>query len=148
MNTYTELLRHYVAALAYRLDKVLVNAPQDFGALDLGGGVRTPAGILAHVGDVLVWASGRLTGAAREPHSPGTWSEETVRVGAIIATLDSALVEGKDADAATALKLLQGPLADAMTHVGQLAMQCRIAGRPIPGENFYEAPIAALGTEP
>jgi hypothetical protein len=40
-------------------------------------------------------------------------------------------------------RLFQGPVADALTHVGQLAMLRRLAGCPIKGENYFRAEIAA-----
>ena len=38
-------------------------------------------------------------------------------------------------------KLFQGPIADALTHVGQLAMMRRAAGAPVKGENYFVADI-------
>jgi hypothetical protein len=38
-------------------------------------------------------------------------------------------------------KLFQGPIADALTHVGQIAMLRRMAGCPVRGENYFVAPI-------
>jgi len=47
------------------------------------------------------------------------------------------------ADQITAETLLQGPLSDAMTHAGQLAMLRRLAGNPVAPENFIVADIDA-----
>lgn len=143
-SEHVGLLRHFLATLAYRLDKVLVNAPENFGNFDAGNGARKPAEILAHMEDVLIWGSGRITGVPRELHTPGSWDEEIVRFGTIITTFNRALAEWPEPEAQLARKLLQGPLADAMTHVGQLAMLSRLAGNPIAPENFYEAPVAEL----
>jgi hypothetical protein len=38
-------------------------------------------------------------------------------------------------------RLLQGPFSDAMTHAGQLALLRRLAGAPVPPENFIVANI-------
>ena len=38
-------------------------------------------------------------------------------------------------------RLFQGPVADALTHVGQIAMLRRMAGFPIGGENYHVAHI-------
>ena len=43
----------------------------------------------------------------------------------------------------TAERLLQGPFSDAMTHAGQLALLRRLAGNPVPPENFVVAKIDA-----
>jgi len=40
-------------------------------------------------------------------------------------------------------KLFQGPVADALTHVGQIAVLRRLAGSPVKGENYFVADIAA-----
>lgn len=141
------VMRHVLATLVYRLDKVLVNAPADFGEFDAGHGVRTPSQILAHVGDVLAWGLGRVTGAPRQEHVPGRWQDEVARLDAVVKSLDQALADWERLDAQVALRLLQGPLCDAMTHVGQLAMLSRMAGCAIAGESFYDAPIAALSSE-
>ncbi|MEQ1923362.1 MAG: hypothetical protein ABL952_12720, partial [Pyrinomonadaceae bacterium] len=52
-------------------------------------------------------------------------------------------------DGMTPERLLQGPFSDAMTHAGQLAMLRRMAGDPVPPENFIVADIRPdrLGTE-
>lgn len=133
-----------VASLAYRFDKVVANAPRDFGNYDAGTGVRTPAEILSHMSDVLIWATEKITGAARQPHLPGTWDEEVARFRGAAQTLNLALADWNNPDDEAALRLVQGPLADALTHVGQLAMLSRMAGQPIAAESFYDAPIAAL----
>jgi hypothetical protein len=44
---------------------------------------------------------------------------------------------------AVAEALFQGPIADALTHVGQLAMQRRLTGAPTRGENFFVAVVTA-----
>lgn len=142
--TLVDSLRHALGALAYRLDKVVVNAPPDFGVFTAGHGVRTPAEIVAHMGDVLAWANQQISGQPRQPHAAGAWEQELARFAAIVWALNLALLDWNNPDDETGLRLLQGPLADAMTHVGQLAMLCRMAGKPIPPEDFSNAPIVPL----
>lgn len=42
----------------------------------------------------------------------------------------------------TAEKLMAGPVADALQHIGQLTMLRRLAGTPIKGKNYAKADIA------
>ena len=39
--------------------------------------------------------------------------------------------------------MFQGPIADALTHIGQIGMMRRMAGAPVRGENYFKADIAA-----
>jgi hypothetical protein len=135
------LTRHAIATLAYRGAKVLRGAPADFGATRAGDpatGSRTAVEILAHVNDLLAWTSRILAGSpdwrsAWQAVPPGPWDEECRRFHARLTEVDLALV----ADAAPTLPLervFQGPIADAFTHLGQLALLRRLAGSPVRGE--------------
>ncbi len=138
------LLRHFVASLDYRTAKALDGAPSTYAAFSAGKGVRTPVEILAHMGDVLSFAVKKLRGDDG-PRLPRTaiadWEEERERFRSIRVDLDSALADADALMRETALRLLQGPLADAMTHAGQLAMLRRLCDAPIPAENFFAAQI-------
>src|SRR5215467_4822374 len=50
------LLRHALATVAYRAGKALRGAPESFANFKIGETSRTPAQILAHLGDLYVWA--------------------------------------------------------------------------------------------
>ncbi len=137
------LLRHTVATLAYRGGKAVRNAPSSFGAFRVGPDSRTPAEILAHIGDLLDWALWMAKGAHRwKDSAPLPWSEEVARFHSALAAFDAYLAAdaplGWGAD-----KLFQGPIADALTHVGQLTMLRRLAGSPVRGENYARADIQA-----
>ncbi len=142
MSDQRALLRHFMAALAYRAQKALRDAPPEFGDFRAAAGVRTPRQIVRHMSDVLGYARTRFTGGQWRAHSKPTLAEEVVRLHEILADL-SDLAATTELDATTAQRLLQGPLADAMTHVGQLSMLRRMAGSPIPPENFFAADIEA-----
>ena len=140
MNEKRELLRHTLATLAYRLVRAVAGAPEDFGAFGEAG--RTPVSILAHIGDLIDWGLCLASGQGGWLQSdPLTWKEEEKRVFAAIAALDNYLASEEPLHT-TEEKLFQGPVADALTHVGQLAMLRRLAGNKIHGENFYVATIA------
>lgn len=136
-------LRHVVATVAYRAAKVLRGAPAAFATLRLTEGSRTPAAILAHTGDLLEWAL-RLARGEREwrPAEPLPWPAECDRFFAALAALD-AFLASEPALGLPADRLFQGPLSDALTHVGQLAMLRRLAGSPVRGEVMIRADVVA-----
>jgi hypothetical protein len=136
-----ELLRHLLATLAYRAEKTVRGVPAGFESFGVGERPRTPARILAHMGDLLDWALTQAEGRqAWRDSQPLPWAEETARFFSSLGALDVYLAS--DAPLATSPeKLIQGPISDALTHVGQLAMLRRMAGAPILGENYYKADI-------
>jgi hypothetical protein len=136
-----ELLRHFLATLAYRCRKVVLGAPKDFGDFDAGHGVRKPTEILSHMSGVLIHAHSFLAPYKDTRMPLGTWEEEVGRFFRIISELDKSLESGRQWNERTEEQILQGPLTDAMTHIGQLAMLRRMASSPIPKESFDEAAI-------
>jgi len=143
-----EMLRHTVATLAYRGGKALRGAPDTFGSFSAGPSVRTPLNILAHIGDLLDWALAIAKGEQIWRDSQGeSWSDEVARFHAGLTALDGYLASD-EALAAPAEKLFQGPIADALTHVGQIAMLRRMADAPVRGENYFVADITTGETGP
>lgn len=136
-----ELLRHAVATLAYRGGKVLRDAPLGFASMRIGEKTRTPVEILAHVGDLLDWALWLAKGERRWKNSvPQAWEREVARFFDSLARLD-ALLASTEPIASSPEKLFQGPIADAFTHVGQIALLRRLGGLPVRGENYFRADI-------
>ena len=139
MNEKRELLRHTVAALAYRAARALDGAPDSFATFDGCG--RQPIQILAHMGDLFDWALSAVQGSERWHNStPLPWPPEKARFFAALKAFDDYLASDQPLHAATE-SLFQGPIADALTHVGQIAMMRRLAGSPACGENFFVAKI-------
>jgi hypothetical protein len=135
------LFRHTLAALAYRAGKAVRNAPPDFAGFRSSDTTRTPANILAHMGDLMDWTLSILNGAqAWKDSRPLAWEEEVLRFHAAIGAVDAWLSSGVPAPGALE-KLFQGPIADAFTHVGQLTLLRRMAGSPVRGENYFIADI-------
>jgi hypothetical protein len=138
-----QLLRHTLATLAYRAGKTLRDAPDGFAAFSTGEKGRTPAHILAHMGDLFDWAlsiaQGKQTWHDSEPLS---WAQEVKRFFKTLEAFDGYLASNAPL-AASPEKLFQGPVADALTHTGQIAMLRRMAGCPMRGENYYRAEIVA-----
>ncbi len=147
MDSDIELLRHAVATLAYRAGKAVRQAPPEFAAFDAAG--RTPAQILAHMGDLFDWAVS-LANGRHEWHTaaPLPWDQEVARFFAALKAFDDRLATGAELGCAAG-RLFQGPVADALTHTGQIAMLRRMAGCPMKGENYFKAEIrsGAVGIE-
>ena len=136
-----ELLRHTLATVAYRGGKALRGAPESFAGFSMGEESRSPAQILAHVGDLFAWALSIAKGQqAWTDSAPRAWNEEVARFFAAVKRFDEYLASG-EALQASAESLFQGPIADALTHIGQIAMLRRLAGAPIKGENYFKAEI-------
>jgi hypothetical protein len=137
------LLRHTVATLAYRGRKAISNAPEGFDQLRVNDSTRTPGQILAHIGDLLDWGLS-IAGGKQTWHDskPRAWNDEVARFFSALEALDAYLASDNPLHAPEE-KLFQGPIADALTHVGQIAMLRRIAGGPIKGENYFRADIAS-----
>ena len=135
------LLRHTVATLAYRGGKALRGAPAEFAGFRAAPQTRTPGQILAHLCDLLDWAV-KLTDGKSEWHSSAlkSWDQGVARFFAALETFDQRLASGA-AIGYPADKLFQGPIADGLTHVGQIAMLRRLAGAPVRGENYFKAEI-------
>lgn len=137
------LLRHTVATLAYRGAKALRGASPAFAGFHASPGSRTPVEILAHIGDLLDWALALADGRHEWHDSPPLpWERETARFFAALARLDARLASPAPLGF-PAEKLFQGPVADALTHIGQINMLRRMASEPVRGENYFRAEIAA-----
>ncbi len=141
-------LRHVLATIAYRGGKALRGAPPEFGDFHPAETTRTAGQILAHIGDLMDWALSMARGKEEwHDSTPLPWSDEVRRFYAALQELDDCLASQQLACAAE--RLFQGALADALSHIGQIAMVRRMAGSPIRAENYSRAEIFAgrLGPE-
>jgi hypothetical protein len=136
-----DLFRHSLATLAYRGGKAFRGTPDGFSEFRIGPDGRTAGQILAHIGDLLDWA----LIMAKDKHvwhesAPQAWDQDVERFSAALAAFDAYIAS--DAPMHAPLdRLLQGPVADALTHVGQIAMMRRLADSPLKGENYFTADI-------
>ncbi|MGO9777728.1 MAG: hypothetical protein ACLQGT_09240 [Terracidiphilus sp.] len=141
MDEKREMLRHTLATVAYRAARALEGAPDHFAGFSAAG--RLPVQILSHMGDLFDWALSMALGQERwRDTQPRAWAEEKQRFFESLQTFDAFLATGGPLHAPVE-QLFQGPVADALTHVGQLAMLRRLSGSPIRGENFFVAEIKA-----
>ncbi len=142
MSISREMLRHTLATLAYRAAKSVRSAPPEFAGFKAGPDTRTPAEILAHMGDLMDWglAMSRDT-PVWQNSDPLPWDREVARFFTALTAWDEFLAS--DAPVmAPGDRIFSGPIADALNHVGQLMMLRRLAGCPLRGESFFRAPIA------
>ena len=140
MQEKRELLRHALAALAYRATRAVEDAPEEFGEFGKAG--KKPVEIVAHMGDLFDWALGIAEGKGRWHEStPQGWKADVARFFAALGKFDAYLASDAPLET-SAEKLMQAPVADALAHVGQIAMLRRLAGVPARGESFYSAAIA------
>ena len=134
------LLRHTLATVAYRGRKAVADAPEAFATYPVGS-PRSAGKILAHIGELFDWALSLAKGQEEWRNSPVlSWEQGTTRFFASLVALDAYLASGQPL-ACTAERLFQGPIADALTHIGQIAMLRRMAGNPIKTENYSVAEI-------
>jgi hypothetical protein len=142
-STSRELLRHMVATLAYRGGKALRGAPDGFVQFRVGDTTRTPGQILAHLGDLLDWGLSLARGAQKWQNSdPLPWDKGSERFFEALQAFDAYLAS--DAPLGCSVeKLVQAPLADSLTHIGQISMLRRLAGAPVRAENYFKAEIVA-----
>ena len=143
MDEKREMLRHTLATLAYRAAKPLRDAPPEFASFKISETSRTPVQILAHIGDLMAWGRSMADGSRKWSDSePLPWNDEVQRFFERAADFETYL--GSDAPLQSPVeKLFQGPIADALQHVGQLTLLRRACGAPILGENYFKADIAA-----
>jgi hypothetical protein len=140
-NDKRQLLRHTLATVAYRARKVLVGAPDGFAEFRINDSSRTPGEILAHICDLYDWANWLAKGEhVYNETSPGAWAADIDRFFAALGSLDTYLASEQALGRSPEL-LFQGPIADSLTHIGQIAMLRRIAGAPVRGESYARADI-------
>jgi hypothetical protein len=135
------MLRHFLAALAYRTQKALRGAPPSFAFFGAGNKVRTPQELLRHMTSVLGYARTFFVGGRYRAEPLDSIEAEIARLHDMLTQLAAHLADEAPLHGITEEQLLQGPFADAMTHAGQLALLRRLAGIPVPPENFVFAAI-------
>ncbi len=148
MDEQRALLRHFLAALAYRTQKALRGAPAGFGEFKVLNLVRTPHELIRHMDSLLGYARTFFIGGAYRPPDLPHFADAVAHFHEVLGDLAHDLESGTEFRGITAEKMLQGPFSDAMTHVGQLAMLRRIAGCPVPPENFIFASISPQNLGP
>jgi hypothetical protein len=141
-NEKRAMLRHFLAALAYRTQKAIRGAPDDYWTFEAGNKVRSPHELICHMRSVLGYARTFFIGGVYPQPAPQNVHDDVAAFHEMLADLSRHLAERTPLTDMTEEQLLQGPFADAMTHAGQLAMLRRMHGSPVPPENFIVAEIS------
>jgi len=142
MDVQRKLLKHFLAALAYRTQKAVRGAPPQFANFRAGEKVRTPLELIRHMDSVLGYSRTFFIGGSYRPPETENFAEAIAHFHEVVEDIARHLDAGSAMHGITPEALLQGPFSDAMTHAGQLAMLRRLAGDPVPPENFIYADIS------
>ena len=148
MDDKRALLRHFLAAIAYRTQKALRGAPPSFASFRAAPKVRTPHELVSHMDSVLGYARTFFIGGEYRKQSLPDFTAEILRFHSKLEDLSRHLEKGTPLRETTPERLLQGPFSDAMTHAGQLALLRRLAGSPVPPENFIVANVDSANLGP
>jgi hypothetical protein len=140
MDAQQALLKHFLAAIAYRTQKALRGAPDSFANFRAGANIRSPHELVWHMTGVLGYARTFQPGVW-QPDRLDDFGDEIRRFHLVSEDLGSLLERDSPRNGISLEQLLQGPLADPMTHAGQMAMLRRLAGSPVASENFVYATI-------
>jgi len=139
--TDLDFMRHTLATLAYRAAKTMRTAPETFADFRPAPGTNTPLQVVAHMGDLFDWAFTMVSGSPKWNNStPSDWTGECDRFFESLEKFDSALASAPKIDYELT-RMFQGPIADALTHTGQLALLRRLHGSPMKGESYNRADI-------
>ena len=142
MDDKRHMLHHFLAAIAYRTQKALRDAPASFADFDAGAKVRTPHWLVLHMDSVLGYALTHFEGGRYWPDRLPDFDAEILRFHGKLEKLAHHLEAGTPFQGITPERMLQGPFSDVMTHAGQLAMLRRLSGSPVPPENFIFADVS------
>jgi hypothetical protein len=142
VDAATALLRHFLAALAYRMQKAVRGCSDAFPSFRAAPHVRTPVELVRHMNSVLGYARTFFHGGTYRPEPLPDLAAELRRFHQTLSDLARDIEDERGWTGITPERLLQGPLSDAMTHAGQLALLRRLAGDPIPPENFVFAEVS------
>jgi hypothetical protein len=148
MDLKRQMLRHFLAALAYRTQKALRGAPESFSDFRVIPGVRTPHELLFHMTNVIGYARTYFVGGEYRPEKMPTFQEEIVRFHRMLDSLGQHVDSETPFQRITPERMLQGPFSDAMSHAGQLAMLRRLHGSPVPPEDFIMADVNSQNLGP
>lgn len=140
MSENVETMRHFLASIAYHASKAIKDAPSDYPELEVGYGIRTPRHILHHMTGVLSYAHSFYEEYETTYFPDKPWDGEVEHFFETLEKLDKSMQQSRQ-EGMTLHRILQGPLSDIMAHTGQLLMLRRIAGVPVPAENFIMADI-------
>lgn len=141
MDEKRQLFRHLVATVAFRGRVAVEDAPPDFPDFRASDDSRSAREILAHIGDLFTGSVSLLRGDYVELDSvPLPWPDEVARFYDSIEKLDDLLASDEPL-AFPVEKFVQGPVGDALTHVGQIVLLRRLSGVPVKSAMYFSTEI-------
>jgi hypothetical protein len=143
MNEKRRMLKHFLAALAYRTQKALRGATVEFANFSAGNRTRTPHELIVHMRSVLGYARTFFIGGTYPFPKTEDWQKDIEAFHAMLEDLGRHIDSDTPLRGTTEERMLQGPFADAMTHAGQIAMLRRLHGEPVASENFILADVSS-----
>lgn len=145
LNTAQDALRHVLVALGDRLEHAVAGVPEAFDDFDVGSDTRRPIEIVRHLRGLLRFTTALWRGTEPEAPEPEAWDDELAAFRVELRDLDELLrAVPTPAGPTPAAKILQGPLLDALTHVGQLLTLRRLAGAPVARRRYFLVDMAEL----
>lgn len=149
LNTVQDTLRHVLVTLGDRFEHAVAGVPEAFGDFDVGNDTRRPIEIVRHLRGLLRFTAALWRGTDPEALEPEAWDDELAAFRTELRELDALLrAMPAPAGATPTAKILQGPLLDALTHVGQLLTLRRLAGAPAERRRYSLVDMAELDAPP
>ena len=142
-----ELLRHTLSTIAYRFQKSVSSANEDFGNFRAAEDSRTAVEIINHIFDIINKTKVFIKDDRFDKSLPIQldFKSEIDRFHNTLQELDFLLSE-TELEIDYSKKLIQGPLSDVLSHIGQIALMSGLDGNKIKGENFSSAKIITGNT--
>ena len=142
-----ELLRHTLSTIAYRFQKSVSSANEDFGNFRAAEDSRTAVEIINHIFDIINKTKVFIKDDRFDKSLPSQldFKSEIDRFHDTLQELDFLLSE-TELEIDYSKKLMQGPLSDVLSHIGQIALMSGLDGNKIKGENFSSAKIITGNT--
>lgn len=140
MDNQNELLIHTVKTIRYRFIRATQGASASFGEFRIGANTRLPKEIVNHMFDLVTKTISMLQHGhfGTPPPEQLNFQQEQERLLAALNDLQTGLSR-LPPEPAKAKKLLQGPMLDMVTHIGQLAMLNGLHGNKVPRESYFDA---------
>lgn len=137
----TRILRHQVATIAFRASRSLRASPPGFENVRLADGGMTAGELVHHMTNVMAFALSAVTGEERVRHEKLDWPAEIERFYKVLGQVDAKLAAGAVMEEGMDLRLVQGPFADILTHIGQLHALRRLMGSPVVSMSYIKADV-------
>jgi hypothetical protein len=134
-----ELLNHALKAIKYRFEKATDGSLENFGEFRVSYNTRSPSEIVNHMFDLVNKTISIITGGDMNTESQELmkFDKECHRFLCGLEELMTALQQSK-IEMFVCKRLLQGPILDITTHIGQLALLNGLNGNKIGKENYYD----------